>query len=234
MLRFWKWTLVLAFMLSVASTAKAGQTTFTVGVEADFELSLLGNTPLNPGSTTPFIPFRAVGEFTFTLDPSLNNPSATTVPFTNVTGVLNGAPPSPSVTLPYTLSPNLQFLGGDLTNIHRDGSGNVVSADVSGLSMRWVLVGLSPSFPVTLYTQVGLPFDATGVSIPFASGTVLSGAAPFNIYLDEGNPSTDPLVAIGQNRTLTVVPEPSTLLLGAFGLIGAVGAIGRRRVRSFA
>ena len=201
----------LTFLITVPAAVHAAPLTFTVTVQADYEFSLLGHTPLNPGPTTPFIPFRAIGNLTFQLDPSLNDPTATTVPFTDVTGVLQGVPPSPAETLPHTISPDLQFLGGELTDIVRDGSGNVISADVTDLSMRWILVGSNPMFPVTLYTQDGLPFDATGVTIPFAVGTVLSGAAPFNVYLDEGNPATDPLVVIGRDRTLTVIPDPLPL-----------------------
>jgi hypothetical protein len=191
--------------------------TFTVPVIANYEFSILGGTPLNPGPTTPFIPFRAVGDMTFQLDPSLNDAShPTTVPFVNMTGVLQGTPPSPPSTLPHTIDPNVQFLGGSLTNIVRDGSGHVVSADVSGLSSRWEMLG--PGF--RLYTKDGLPFDAHGVSIPFETGTVLEGDAPLNVYLDvhDGNPADDILVAIGENRTRTVTPEPATvLLLGAGG-----------------
>jgi hypothetical protein len=229
MTRYCGWILGIAAVLASTASVHATPTTFTVDVQADFQFSLLGGTPLNPGPTTPFVPFRAIGDLTFTLDPSLNDLAATTVPFTSVTGVLQGVPPSLPVTLPYNLSPNLEFLGGDLTNIVRDISGNVVSADVTDLSMRWVLVGLSPLFPVTLYTQVGLPFDATGVTIPFALGTVLSGPAPFNVYLDTGDPATDPLVAIGQDRTLTVVPEPSTLAPCGFTLAGMVCCLHLRR-----
>jgi hypothetical protein len=220
----------------VVSSAQAAVLTFTSTVQADYEFSLIGGTPLNPGPTTPFIPFRAFGNLTFELSPLLNDPSLpTSVPFVDVEGELDGIPPSPPPTLPHVISPNLEFIGGDLINIVRDGSGNVVSADVSGLEMRWTLVGSSPMFPVTLYTQVGLPFDATNVRIPFRPGTVLAGAAPFDVYLDDGDgdPSNDILVAVGQNRTLTVitdVPEPSSavILMGLGGLTALVHRARRR------
>jgi hypothetical protein len=198
---------------------------FTTEMRADYQFSLLGGTVLNPGPTTPFIPFRALGNLTFQLDPSLNDPSRpTTVPFVDAMGLLNGIPPSPAFTLPHTIDPNVQFLSGTLTNIQRDGSGHVTSADISDLSMRWELIGMNPAFNVRLYTKDGLPFDATGVTIPFQLGTVLAGAAPFDVYLDLGNPATDPLVAIGEDRTLTAVPEPSSFIL--FGVAAGTFLIG--------
>jgi hypothetical protein len=213
-----------------SAAAKADPLMFTTEVQADFELSLLGGTPLNPGPTTPFLPFRAIGNLTFQLDPLLNSPSQpTTVPFVDVTGVLQGTPPSLPVTLPFTISPNLQFLGGSLTNIVRDASGHVVSADVTDLEMRWDLVSTSPFFPVTIYSKDGLRFDATGVSIPFALGDVLSGPSANTGYLAlGGDPANDPAVIIVEDRTLTVVPEPtSAILLGA----GAVSIFLATRLR---
>jgi hypothetical protein len=221
-------------LLTLPATVRAEVLTFTAHVQADYEFSLLGGTPLNPGPTTPFVPFRAIGDLTFQLDPSLNDPSQpTTVPFVDVTGVLNGVPPSPAITLPHTIDPNVQFIGGDLTNIVRDASGHVVSADISNLSMRWELISTNPAFNVRLYTQDGLPFDATNVSIPFQLGTVLAGAEPFKVYLDTGtgDPANDPLVAMGKDRTLTVVPEPSSVVLLGVAVAATLVSGRQRRQR---
>jgi hypothetical protein len=174
----------------------------------------LGSTPINPGPTTPVLHGRFEGDFTFQLDPSLNDPShPTTVPFVNFTGIGTSEPPTPANLLPSAVSPNLQFLGGELTNIVRDGSGHVVSADVSDISSRWYLQSLAS--PVELYTQVGLPFSATGVTIPFKLGTVIEGDATFPIYLNvgTGDMADDILVGYGDDRTLTAVPEPSSFIL---------------------
>ena len=226
------WALALATL--PAAAARAEVLSFTSTVVADYEFSLLGGTPLNPGPTTPFIPFRAVGDLTFTLHPSLNDPSMpTTVPFVSVTGVLQGVPPSPGNTLPHTISPNVQFLGGSLTNIVRDGAGEVLSANVVNLSSLWEMIGMSPAFPVRLYTQQGLPFAANNVTIPFQVGTVLAGAPIFNVYLDDGdgNLANDVLVVEGRNRTLTVVPEPGTGVLLAAGAVTSLGYARWRRRR---
>jgi hypothetical protein len=225
--------LAVVVAAAFAAVAPAAPLTFTSPVVADYEFSIVGGTPLNPGPTTPFIPFRAVGNLTFHLSPTLNDPSQpTSVPFTGLSGVLQGVPPSPDFTLPHTISPNVEFLGGTLTNIVRDANGEVISADVVGLNARWELVGQSAAFPVRLYTQDGLPFDASGVTLPFAAGTVLRGPVAFNVYLDDGDgdPSNDVLAAVGRNRTLTVTPEPASAV--AFGLLltgGAVAVVRRRK-----
>ena len=216
----------VAALMLLPGVVQAGGVSFTETLVANFEFSLLGGTVINPGPTTPFIPFEAIGSLTFVLDPSINDPSQpTTVPFTDVTGVLNGVSPPPF--LPYTISPDVQFLGGDLTNIVRDSKGAVISADVSDLSMRWDMIG-TPS-NLTLFTKDGLPFDGSVTSIPFANGTVLAGAADFNVYLDNGG--SDPLVVIGRNRTLTSVPEPSSIGLLSAGAAG-LGAWLRKRRRT--
>jgi hypothetical protein len=215
----------VAILLLFSGNVQAGGVTFTNNFIADFEFSLNGGTVINPGPATPFIPFEAVGSLTFTLDPSIKDPSKpTTVSFTDVKGSLTGVSPPPF--LPYAISPNLEFLGGELTNIVRDAGGNVISADVTDLSMRWTLTG-TPS-NLTLFTKDGLLFNGTISSIPFSFGTVLAGPADFDVYLDDG--ATDPLVATGRNRTLTAFPEPSSFVLAGLAtlVIGTVRVLGRR------
>jgi hypothetical protein len=195
----------VAVCLFVPSFARAADLTFSQYFIADFEFDVLGNTPINPGGDTGFQPYQAAGYLTFTLDPSLNHPSQpTTVPFTSVTGTLDGV--YPQSLLPYTISP-VQFVGGDLTNIVRDGSGNVIGGNVSGLSMTWDLI--ADGGALTLFTTDGLPFDGSITSIPFSYGTVLARAAQFNVYLDVDG--TNVLVALGDDRTLTAVPEPASI-----------------------
>ncbi|WP_165250945.1 PEP-CTERM sorting domain-containing protein [Paludisphaera soli] len=222
-----RFLLCTAAFLSLPALVHAEMTTFTRRVVADFEFSLVAGTPFNPGPVdSPFIPFQAVGDLTFRLDPSLNDASQpTTVPFLDATGVLQGTKPLDFG--PFTISPNVAFLGGELTNIVRDGSGEVISADVRDLLMEWELVG--PGFG-RLYGRVGLDFDADGVSIPFAYGTVLYGPTPFDVYSDDGDGDTsnDVRVAVGRNRTLRVVPEPTSAALLALGGAGLL-AFARRR-----
>jgi hypothetical protein len=214
----------VAILLCFPGLARAENLTFTQKFIANFEFDVLGNTPINPGPATGFQPYEAMGALTFTLAPALNDPSQTTVPFTNVTGTLNGV--YPTSLLPYTISPDVQFLGGDLTNVVRDGGGNVISADVSNLSMRWDLIAAGGN--LTLFTLDGLPFNGAITSLPFSDGTVLSGADQFNVYLNVGGSNV--LVALGEDRILTAVPEPTSGALGGLAAltVGAVIALRRR------
>jgi hypothetical protein len=214
----------VAALVSLPGLVHAGDLTFTQSFVANFDFDVLGGTPINPGPATGFQPYEAFGALTFTLGSSINDPTQMTVPFTNVTGTLNGVYPLSLV--PYSISPDVQFIGGDLTNIVRNGSGNVISANVSDLSMRWDLIAFGGA--VTLFTLDGLPFDGSITSIPFSYGTVLSGPAQFSVYMDNGG--TDLLVAYGENRTLTAVPEPASVTLAGLAAL-VMGAVMARRPR---
>ena len=168
---------------------------------------------------------------------------ASTVPFTNVTGQLQGTPPSPPNLLPHFISPNVMFVGGDLTNIVRDMSGEVLSAKVDNLEMQWEFVGLPGSDldGVQLVTggsaldpNSNLPFFGDVNGIPFVLGDVIMGPdvvdpnlgdEAFEVFL----PGFPTPVVLGRNRTLTVVPEPASFTV--FG-IGAIAMLLARRPRN--
>lgn len=214
---------IVGLALGLAGEARAESLTFTRIIQADYELSLLGGTPLNPGETTPFIAFRAVGELTFVLGSEIHDPGASEVPFQSVTGLLTGVSPTPAAFLPHTLDPNVEFLGGRLTNIIRDADGTILAADVDDLQMRWQLI--APG--LRLLTTVGLPFFGPVGGVPFSVGDVIAEADPFEVYLDTGTSLV--LIGTGRNRTLTVVPEPHSVVLLGLGAIcvGVGGVIAR-------
>ncbi|MDC0937247.1 PEP-CTERM sorting domain-containing protein [Pirellulales bacterium] len=207
-------------------------TTFTVKLRANYDFNILGGTPINPDPETGFIPFQALGELTFELDPILNDPSEpTTVPFVSVTGMLQGTSPPPF--LPHVISPNLRFVGGALTDIVRDAAGEVVSARVDNLEMQWEMIGQPPGPLDGLRLPTGgndfdpnssIPFDAVVGGLPFALGDVLKGP-DVGIPMDEnfqvflGDAQTGPLVVLGRKRTLTVVPEPAALVMLLLGTL---------------
>lgn len=216
----------VAILFAVGNAPAKADVVFDTGFIADFEFNVWSNGPLGGAGfpTDVFIPFRAIGDLSFTLDDAVNNPAATTAPFLNVTGDLVGVSPGPF--LPYTISP-IQFLGGDLTNIVRDIGGNITSADIDGLSMTWEMIGSPGGTPIRLYTKVGLEFNGQTSGIPFSDGMVLTGPSVFGVYLDTGMGVNDPLAVFGRNRVLTAIPEPTSaaLLLVPFGLF----AFKRRR-----
>lgn len=210
-----------AALLLLPGIVRAGGLTFTQDFVADFQFDVLGGTAINPGPDTGYLPYQAVGALTFTLDPAINDPTQTTVAITGVTGTLTGdiAPPGFPA---FTISPDVQFLGGELTDIVRDGLGNVISAQVSDLSMVWDMVVETPT-PITIVSVGGLPFEGAISSLPLSYGTVLSGDAVFTGTLVGGGPD---IVVMGQDRTLTAVPEPGSGVLAglAVALVAAVAA----------
>ncbi len=200
-------------------------------MQADFEFEVVAGSPLlglgiglNVGD---IIPFQALGVMTFELDDS-GGPGATSMAFTNVTGVLDGV--SPAGFLPFSISPNVSFEGGSLDSIVRDLGGNITSAFVNDLRMFWRMDSTAPVLggAASLYSDTPLSFSGNVTGIGFNLGDMLANATEFDLYLgDPENPQgTDPFTAIGRNRTLTAVPEPGSLAVLA---LGACAAAYRRR-----
>ena len=224
--RGWSFWLSLLAVVGVTSVGRA-DVDFVFDVRADFELSLLGGTTLNPGAATDFYPFEAYGQLTFSLDDSILT-LPTSAPFTGLTGQLDGYD-AILTNQGFSISPNLEFLGGDLTNIVWNGA-DITSATVSNLTSRWTLVSGQGPTQLNLFTNAGLPFNG---DINFADpiGESIAGPDPFEIYWDLGGGASE-LVATGRNRTLTIVPEPGSLALAGIFATGLVaGGWWRRRRR---
>lgn len=234
---------LLAIVLVTVSPVAAEDTQFTVTMRANYDFNILGGTSLNDGPDTGYIPFAAVGDVTFELDASINEPTADTVPILNFQGELQGTAPSPMNLLPHFITPNVEFVGGNLINIMRDPmTGEVLSAEVDNLQARWKMVGLPMSDIAGLELVTGgnafdpdsnLPFFGPINAIPFAVGDVIKGPdvvdpslgdEAFEVYLG------DELVVLGRARTLTVIPEPASCTLTVMLFAGfAVGWNRQRR-----
>ena len=237
--------MIVFVLASMASLAHAAPTSFTIPLRANYEFNILGETPINPGPETGYIPFVALGEFTFELDPSINDPGKpATVPFVHVTGKLQGT--APVQFLPHYITPNVRFVGGELTDITRDASGNVLSAQVKNLQMQWEMVGEAPGPLAGVRIVSGgsdfdpngsMPFDGAVHGLPFSLGDVIQGpdvgfGTNENFYGYLGD-VTGPHVVNGRQRTLTVVPEPTSVgLPGLLCIASAFGNVMRRRSRA--
>ncbi len=219
-------TVALALLCIVgAALPSRAALTFTSDIQADFEFSFLSSGPLDGYANQLGIPrdifldYRALGQLTFELDDSMAG--ATSLPFTSVTGQLAGILPQPI----FSIQP-IEFIGGSLDNIVRDGSNNIISADVNALSMRWEIVTFEGDAALQrrAITLEGLPFNGSVTGAPFGVGDVIAGPAPVNVFWDGDlvNPA-----AVVRNRTLTAVPEPASAYALLLGL--STVAIRRRR-----
>lgn len=217
---------VATLWLSLGFSARADLLTIESTFQADFVFTATaaGQSLFGAPEGVP-LALRALGPMVFSLDDT----GGSSVPFTNATGQLPGvSPPTPPGFLPFYITP-VRFDGGSLDNISRDGLGRIVSGNIVDLAMPWEMIGTGPNDGLVIYgDQATTPLLFSGsVTIDYSSGSpklgigsTIVGLEPFNVYLfvngDRVNqiPGTDPLVFVGSNRSLTVVPEPSSMLLG--------------------
>ncbi len=223
--------LIFTSLALVKSPTAHGASVFDVKFRANFQFNILSNGPLGPvaGSlrlpTDTFLDYMAMGSIKFTLDDS--DTSINSAKFTDAKGAFVGVVPD----FPYTIDPNLQFVGGSLENIVRNGANEIISADVKDLAMRWNLTAFPGSgSEANLFSLEPLLFSGAVTGIPFAVGNVLTGPpGAQGAYLNDGTQNI--LAAYVQNRTLTVVPEPTTIAILGFGL---AGLLMRRPIRKAA
>ena len=209
---------ILACWISLHTGHAWADLVFSSEFRASFDLEVLEGpfSAIGGIAAGDVLPLSATGTLTFVLDDS--NPGAASMAFLNVTGSLTAT--GPVGFMPFELTPNTEFIGGLLENIQRDSAGLIVAADVVGLQMMWEMSGkpaILGGAETLLYTVDALEFNGAVSSVPFTRGDILLGQNDFELYLDEGLgnpglPNGDPLVAIGRTHSLTVVPEPGSIV----------------------
>ncbi len=135
---------------------------------------------------------------------------------------------------PYSLSaigngPGAGFTGR-LDNVEETG-GILISADWT-LSTTFSLTFTGVPGQPTIYTKDQATFTGKVRGGNAIIGEVFTSSGLVDGYLSLGNPATDPLAARSFNRTVTAVPEPSSLSMLAVASLVGVGYRRRRRLPS--
>ena len=166
---------------------------FTQTFVADFEFSLPAGSPLNPGGpTTPFIPFEAVGSLTIGVDNALNDPGRpTSVAITSFSGSLEGV--APASFLPYSIDPNVKFVGGE-PDEHRPR--RLRQRDLGRRDGPVRLLGDARARHPSLQ-RYSARLQRGHHRAAVQAGRPHRRPGPFKVFLDLGNPGTDPLFANG-------------------------------------
>lgn len=206
---------LLCFVAFANSALAQLPTQFTLPVQPVYDLTLFDGTPFNGSGMDLTLPLTALGEMEFTFaNNDINNPLATSADFSQLTGEFAGQLPGG---VPFDLRP-FSFLSGGLTNIVRDINGDFVSADASFTVLFEQVVLPNTPNEARILGDAGMTFTATVDAIPFAIGTSFVSPDRVDVLADLG--TSMPLVGFVDNRFLNVVPEPSSLLLGALGTGG--------------
>jgi hypothetical protein len=201
-------------------------------------IELFPGTPFNPGTTPLTVQLTATGAFV------LNRAAQTgsTINFTIPAAQFGGTLPGPLPPLPFSLlagTPDLHPSTGAITNVVQNPAipgfpTGSPSSFVSGEFTADTFFKLVLPGGTTIYSdpnQAAL-FTAALTALPPPDGTVFASAAPINLYLQTGSgfdPTRDPVIGQSFDRTVTVIPEPSTAALFLAGVV----IVGVSRARPF-
>ncbi len=192
---------------------------FETRIRANFDVLFYSTGPLAGIGFPVDVPLsaEALGTMRFTIDDIAPGQTTANILGAVSIGRLEGIVPGPF----FSISPNVQFVRGTLNNIQQSG-GVVTSADIEDLDMVWDMVLTTAGGTARVVSAAVLPFNGTVSGLPFGMDDELVGT-PGSVdgLLDIGGGNFDPNPAIAvSNRTLTVVPEPTS---GAFALLCVAG-----------
>ncbi|WZO98627.1 PEP-CTERM sorting domain-containing protein [Isosphaeraceae bacterium EP7] len=205
---------------------------FTVSVFNQQSIELFAGTPFNPG-TDPFtVTVLASGSLTVKYSAQVGN-----VINIDVSARLSGVFPSPLQPIPFEilagtpdLPPSLGVISNVVQNPNDPGfatgsASSFVSGDSSTVSFfKQVLPD-----GTTIYSDPdpAAIFTASLTGLPYPVGTTFVSPERLNLYLQLGpgfDPTRDLLIGQSFNRSLTVVPEPSSVLMVLTGMGVLAGA----------
>jgi hypothetical protein len=231
-----KWNVWLAMLFvgafcQVRAEAGVVAGSLTVQSRADQTIRLFPGTPLNPGVGAIEVPTSATGSFSFSW--AAQNVGENFATLTSFTASFQSAATDPLGS--YTLTaPASDGFTGRLKDIVESG-GNLISATLEvDTTFQVVLAGLPPLF--TIHNPSGPAEDKyarfTGVITPNTPiGTVFTSLGTTNVYVNLGGGP----VAVAQSfdRTVSVVPEPTTgLIASVLAGVPIIGIWRRRRAQA--
>lgn len=199
---------IAAVLSSVsASSAIAGFVSFSVPSVAVQDVQLFPGTPIEVNAT-----LTAVGTVDWNLDVDANGDTINSD--SSITAIFHGFLPiefGPLAGLPFDL-----FSLPTGQTVTATNNGTVVTVDTTfGLSVPLAGLSFYTLLPSTFVTSVsGIPFTTYFATSPDLTTIYTTG---------------DIAVGVSFNRTVSSVPEPSTITLAAIGLVSCAGAAWRKR-----